>query len=494
MQIRRLFFVYLSALALLFASVAASMVLTEMSAQQLLDDGRNINVSGRQRMLSQRIIYLAQDLNVTTDQTADSAAIRTELLSAIQELESAIDTFLTSHTTLSGTEPLPEPRRRLYFGDTGGTGSLDERVRLYTQLARQIAADPQDEAALAGLIEIERAGLLDDLDAVVSNFEAASATRLAQLRRYEGYAMVTALLLVCFEIVFVFRPGHALIQRSLDNLQTRNQELEMAHAQLDAQNKTLRRQTTSLRRAYAESEKLRKEQADFTYSVSHDLKSPANTIHLSLNEIKASYGRDLNADGQELLGVALGTVRRMGDQIEDILQYAWATDERTPPEDINLNTCILNIKTDLSAVIEATNATVTHDPLPEIFAHKTQIKILLKNLMSNALKYHAQGQAPVVKISAHHLPLDNGIVLSVTDNGIGIPEKDFDKIFNLFHRLHVRETYPGTGLGLSTCMRIAKNHGGGISVSSELGNGSRFDVILYAPKAKPFLPKLEVAA
>ncbi len=497
-SIRRLMIFYLGALAVLLASVLTSLVLTSVEASRLERDANDINVSGRQRMLSQRIIYLAQESRLNTG--AKAIAARQELALAIEEFEKALELFERAHKSLTTQAGLPTDIRTLYFG-TGGQASLDARVQDYIANARAVLADRNDTASLQALKTIERAGLLQDLDRVVSTFEAHSVARVQELRKLESISIAVALAIILAEVLFVFAPGHRLLNRAFSEVESQNADLIRARKTLSDQNRSLAEKNRQLdvergllRTAWRESEGLRREQAEFTYSVSHDMKSPANTLQLLLNELDASHGDGLDQDARDLLDHARNAVSRMSDLIEDVLEYSWATDRRAKPEIINMQIRLRDTLDSMAPALMAVGANVSLEAECGYFGYDRQIDILVRNLVSNAIKFQEQDIRPEITVTCAPGPGFKSVVLSVQDNGIGIDPKNHDRIFGLFQRLHVRETYSGTGLGLATCQRIAANHSGTIAVTSEPGKGATFTVTLGEPVETPQLDELEQAA
>ena len=136
----------------------------------------------------------------------------------------------------------------------------------------------------------------------------------------------------------------------------------------------------------------------------------------------------------------------------------------------------------LRSAIEEGGAHVTHDPLPTVLADETQLIQLFQNLVGNAIKYQSPG-VPRVHISAARK--EKRWNFSVKDNGLGIDSKDFEKIFRMFQRLHKRDEFAGTGIGLAICKKIVERHGGSISVESQPGQGSTFHFDLAASEAQP---------
>ena len=230
-----------------------------------------------------------------------------------------------------------------------------------------------------------------------------------------------------------------------------------------------------LKAANLDSEALRKEQGDFTYAISHELKSPANTLHLIFDEI-ALEGDQLSTDAHMLVKEGLGTVERMQNQVDDILQYSQTTATGGAIEEIPLRALVEEILLDLRADISLSNASIHCDELPEIRGNRMQVRALFQNLISNALKFCVQGQKPVVKIVATYNELSGQHCITVTDNGIGIAPEDHASIFRLFNRLHLHREYAGSGIGLALCHRVMKNHHGTIKVTSDGQNGSMFTI------------------
>lgn len=498
-QINRLLFFYIAALVLLLVSVMGSMLLTEMQATRLENDAKDINISGRQRMLSQRIIYLAQD--ITASAAGDIPQTRDALLDAVDEFETAIATFEESHFALSQRPDMTPGLYDLYF-QPRPDGSLDARIREYIDLARQIAADPADIESLRALKAIEQQGLLGELDGAVTRIEEISVSRVNQLRDLERYSLLIACIIVLAEVAFVFVPGHRFVRRTLDRLHDQNRKLETARVAVFGQNEELLDKNAQiasdrarLQAAWEESEALRREQADFTYSVSHDLKSPTNTIHLLLNELAVGQDETWDDDARELLALALQTVRRMGEQIEDVLQYSAANHEPAQPTWIDMKASVEAVLADMASELRVSGAQINVAVSGAIFGHATQVRILLQNVIANAIKFQPSGAEPIISVTCNACDDAPGVVLSVSDNGIGIAPENIERIFGLFQRLHVRETYPGTGLGLATCQRIASNHGGNIMVRSALGEGSKFDITLHGvPQLDIATPTMEQAA
>jgi len=228
----------------------------------------------------------------------------------------------------------------------------------------------------------------------------------------------------------------------------------------------------SLKAALKTSERLRNEQRLFTYAFSHDLKTPANSLSVVLEEIAEE--ENVSADGREMITDGIALVGRMGQQVEDVLDYTRSLDVDLTFEQVELAQLLTDVLVNLRGTIKETSAEITLGDLPVISGYKPQLQSLFQNLILNAIKYSAKGSTPVINVSATET--EHSYLIAVRDNGIGIDEGYFDQVFELFRRLHTRADYPGTGIGLTLCRRVAENHKGSITISSVPGEGSTFTV------------------
>jgi light-regulated signal transduction histidine kinase (bacteriophytochrome) len=197
--------------------------------------------------------------------------------------------------------------------------------------------------------------------------------------------------------------------------------------------------------------------------------------------LERDYKGRLDEDADEFIGFAVDGAKRMQALIQDLLTYSRVGRGEAPSEPIDLDTAFDRALENLHAAIEEAGASVSAEALPTVVADPSQMTQLLQNLIGNALKFH--GVEPVeVRIGAER---HNGEwTLGVQDNGIGIDPKHADRIFAIFQRLHTREEYPGTGIGLALCRKIVERHGGHIWVESEAGHGTTFRFTLPALPAR----------
>jgi len=224
----------------------------------------------------------------------------------------------------------------------------------------------------------------------------------------------------------------------------------------------------------------------FAYVASHDLQEPLRKVQTFGNLLEAQYGTILDASGKDLLSRMQRASSRMHSFIQDLLAYSRLSAEADYRQPVDLNLVMQDVLADVELRVQQTQAQIHLSPLPVVEGNRTQLGQLMLNLLSNALKFHRPNQPPRVWISAQfpteneeQYPLDRRRVqLIVRDEGIGMEPRHTDRIFQMFQRLHGLHKYPGTGVGLALCKKIAENHGGTIQVVSQPGQGSTFIVTL----------------
>jgi len=209
----------------------------------------------------------------------------------------------------------------------------------------------------------------------------------------------------------------------------------------------------------------------FAYVASHDLQEPLRMVTSYLGLLEKKYGHDLNPQAKEYMSFAVDGSQRMKRLIDDLLQYSRVDSQPIVLEEVDMNELVKVVEEDHQISIAETKAELVVDPLPVICADRTQMKQLLTNLISNAIKFH-DSEPPRVEVSA--ITYQREFVFSVKDNGIGIDPRYKEKLFKMFSRLHTRDEYPGTGIGLAITKKIVERHGGRIWFESEPGEGTTF--------------------
>ncbi|RQG94331.1 MEDS domain-containing protein [Natrarchaeobius chitinivorans] len=215
----------------------------------------------------------------------------------------------------------------------------------------------------------------------------------------------------------------------------------------------------------------------FAYAASHDLQEPLRMVTSYLQLLENRHGESFDGDGQEFLEFAVDGAERMREMINALLEYSRVETQGDPFEPVELDQILGNVLNDLQIQIEESDATIRTEQLPRAEGDANQLRQVLQNLIVNAITYSGDAP-PEVHVDAERQ--GRNWVLSVHDDGIGIDPEDQDRVFSVFDRLHSREEYEGTGIGLALCQRIVERHGGEIWVESDPGEGSTFSFTLPA--------------
>jgi light-regulated signal transduction histidine kinase (bacteriophytochrome) len=187
--------------------------------------------------------------------------------------------------------------------------------------------------------------------------------------------------------------------------------------------------------------------------------------------MKRRYEGKLDSDADEFIGFAVDGANRMKTLIGDLLAFSRVGTRGKPPTPTDCETLLEHTLSDLKVSIDDSGAVITHDALPTVMADGSQLAQVFQNMIGNAIKFRGD-EPPRIHIASEQK--GDKWVFSVTDNGIGISPEFFDRIFVIFQRLHGREQYGGTGIGLAVCNKIVERHGGRMWVESEPGQGSTF--------------------
>jgi PAS domain S-box-containing protein len=249
---------------------------------------------------------------------------------------------------------------------------------------------------------------------------------------------------------------------------------------------TRKKAETLLLRTVQELNRSNEELGQFAYIASHDLQEPLRMVASYTQLLSKRYKGKLDSDADEFISFAVDGANRMQRLIQDLLAYSRVGTKGKDFGEISSEEALEQATTNLRGAIEESGALVTHDPLPTVLADDGQLVQLFQNLVGNAIKYRNSG-VPQIHISSAKSDSKSGETkwsFSVKDNGLGIESKYFEKIFGLFQRLHKREEFAGTGMGLAICKKIVERHGGSISVESQLGQGSTFRFALAGSKGK----------
>lgn len=201
-----------------------------------------------------------------------------------------------------------------------------------------------------------------------------------------------------------------------------------------------------------------------------------------LQLLERRYKDQLDSDAHEFIAFAVDGAKRMRTLIDDLLTYSRVATRAQSFQPTDCEAVLTTVLTNLYVAIAESGARITHAPLPTVSADATQLAQLFQNLIANAIRFRG-GQPPEIRIDAE---TRNGFWrFSVRDSGIGIEPRHFERIFQVFQRLHGRAEYAGTGIGLAICKKIVERHGGDIWVESEIGKGATFHFTIPGKRAEP---------
>jgi PAS domain S-box-containing protein len=239
-----------------------------------------------------------------------------------------------------------------------------------------------------------------------------------------------------------------------------------------------KRAEEAIKRYAADLKRSNEELQQFAYVASHDLQEPLRAVASFTQLLSERYKGRLDKDADEFIAFAVGGAHRMQALINDLLSYSRLETRGKPPEPTDSHDALGQALANLGTAIRESVALVTNEDLPTVRADESQLVQLFQNLVGNAIKFRGP-EPPRVHVSA--VSKGNEWLFSVRDNGIGIAKEYHERIFSIFQRLHSREEYPGTGIGLALCKRIVERHGGTIRVESGPGSGSTFFFTLPKP-------------
>jgi signal transduction histidine kinase len=267
--------------------------------------------------------------------------------------------------------------------------------------------------------------------------------------------------LVLFALALAGLAAIVLLVRAI----RRDHDLQATYAELERMNVELRRSNAEL--------------AEFASVASHDLQEPLRKVLGFGVHLERRYAEELSGDAVDLVRRMRAAAERMSVLIDDLLGFSRVTTHAEPPARIELSALAEEVVSDLGALIADTDGRVEVRDLPAVSADAVQMRQLLQNLIANGLKFHRPGVAPAVVIEAVAAP-PGRVRFTVSDNGIGFEPDYAEKIFGVFERLHPRDVYEGTGIGLAVCRKIVERHGGTITATSRAGAGAVFTVELPA--------------
>jgi PAS domain S-box-containing protein len=270
--------------------------------------------------------------------------------------------------------------------------------------------------------------------------------------------------------------SNALLYETVTSELHRREQLQTALSQANEQLEArVAERTEALEMTNQNLQRSNQELQDFAYVASHDLQEPLRKIQAFGNLLDDEFGDNIG-EGRDYLKRMRSAAARMSVLIEDLLSFSRVTTHAKDFAQVDLEETLAAVLEDLENRILTTAGSVTSTPLPTIQAESTQMRQLFQNLIGNALKFHDPEHGSHVKVQAS--TVKGKLKLQFKDDGVGFDEKYLDRIFAVFQRLHGREAYEGTGIGLAVCRKIVERHNGTITAKSEPGKGATFTVIL----------------
>lgn len=333
---------------------------------------------------------------------------------------------------------------------------------------------------------VENAELMHSIHEAVNAISDSHAELLATRRmalltddRWISIALILVTALSFIGMALMYRVLHRALlqqQRWQTHMLEQNQVLE----------DTVAERTAALQQNSRELERSNRELEEFAFVASHDLQEPLRKIQAFGDRLKARSA-DTLGENVDYLNRMQSAATRMSMLIHDLLEFSRVTAKPRTQEVVALDDVLANVLEDLEEAIHSSGTVLQIDPLPKIAADSTQMHQLFQNLIGNAIKFVAKDRAPRVRITAKLIDapahpeetFDTELLeIHVIDNGIGFEQEYADRIFKPFQRLHSREEYSGTGIGLALCRRIVERHNGTLDVSSKRGEGTDFIIIL----------------
>ncbi len=272
-----------------------------------------------------------------------------------------------------------------------------------------------------------------------------------------------SLFIAIFIVVVIFETGQLLIIKLLTNQK----------AMLIEQTEEIARKNAELRAIEERLLETNQDLENFAFAASHDLKEPLRMIGMYTQLTKKRLDSKMDASSKEFMGYVTDGVGRMQSLLDALLDYSRLGKNKNELKNIDLNDTIFMVIHNLMVRMKETDAAILASPLPTIRASSFEMIQLFQNLIANSIKFRREGVAPNIEIKVSET-LTGDFMFAVTDNGIGIPEEHQERIFKIFERLHTRENYEGSGIGLATCKKIIQSAGGKIWLESTEGVGTTF--------------------
>lgn len=328
--------------------------------------------------------------------------------------------------------------------------------------------------------------LMRSVLALLREMETDEQTALEQNRTSADHTrkLILAALIATNVVGLLLALGiYIVVYRNARNVAALYAEIEEVNTELESK---VQQRTLALRQYSDDLKRSNRDLEQFAFVASHDLQEPLRKIHAFGDRLLQKYGNKLDESGSDYLVRMQNASRRMSEMIDDLLSFSRITTQKKPFSRVKLDKLMANVLDDLEYAIENARATVRVDELPEIDADASQIRQVFMNLIGNSIKFRQPDVKPEIVVtcetdtSAEPSDGRRWYNLSFADNGVGFDPLYEDRVFDLFQRLHGRDKYEGTGIGLALCRKVIDRHGGTISAESAPGKGTVFSIRLPA--------------
>lgn len=442
---RKLTLRYAAALFVIAVFIGGSHFFFILKIEQDKNTALVINMSGMQRMLSQRVALLAREMSAQ-GYIANSKDHYNQLQESLAKLQDNHKKLSSGIIDQDNAIPISKDLLQMYRGDGQIDALFDEfffHAQRFIQASAKSNAEPGELANIAdALVALALGGMLDKLDAAVSQYQREAESRTARFRQLHALVLLIALCILVVEALLIFRPMVSQIAAMTQDLEESNSEL-----------------------------------LEFSYRISHDLRAPIVSSQ-GLMDLAETGLKD--NDPPMIIGAlahAKTSLRKLETLIEDIINLTRTKSTQALPEPVDVAELVNGAIASLSHMTQTTNLQISSDIdlSGPVLVKRLYLQQILENLISNAIKYHdPQEEQPWVRITAR---ADHGsVVIRVEDNGLGIPEDQRERVFGMFQRFHPRASF-GSGLGLYLVQKNAQQLAGTVQCIP-LHKGTAFELII----------------
>ncbi|MBE9503962.1 MAG: type IV pili methyl-accepting chemotaxis transducer N-terminal domain-containing protein [Proteobacteria bacterium] len=449
---------------LLILFLIGSELYDKIVINSLIGDAKMINYAGSQRMRTAKLAYLASVYIETRDE-----AYKKEITKEITKYEEILD----------GLQQGSEKLELVGVNDMEANAYIGEARTLWTVYKINLGEiiDKKDARSIMLIRELVFP-LIEEMNHLTFRLDEVSTSNVEQFRQAKKIALWIALLLGILIAIDIMRA----IVRPMNKLLNGMHKVAEGdlHLQMEERGKnefsllaaSFNDMTNSLNESRNELEKTNKELEDFVYTVSHDLKEPLRGISAFSQFIREDYEEKLDDKGRDYLKRIIKSCSRMRELIDDLLTLSRIGRTKNPFEEVDAKVLVEEVLNRSKHFIDEKKVVINvAEDLPVIYCDKIKMQELFANLISNAIKF-IDKSPPVVEIGYEKRSGED--LFFISDNGIGIDKRYFDKIFEIFQRLNLKEDYKGSGAGLTIVKKVVEEHGGRIWVESLVGEGSTF--------------------